>query len=61
MSNLAEAFEVQNVIIKMQSEVIDDLVKLLMQHISAEEADNLPCINKLNRAAELRADLDREP
>lgn len=47
--------EQQNVIIGIQSGVIDELFILLMQHMSAEEADALPCIDKINQAAQIRA------
>lgn len=47
--------EQQNVIIGIQSGVIDELFLLLMQHMSAEEADALPCIDKINQAAQIRA------
>ena len=47
--------EQQNAIIRIQSGVIDELFILLMQHISAEEADSLPCIARINQAAEIRA------
>lgn len=60
-SNLIEAFETQNVIIKMQSEVINDLLSLLMQHEAVEKVDQLPCIQKINEAARLREYLTREP
>lgn len=57
MSNLAELVERQNGIIRIQSEVIDELFVLLLQHISAEEADNLPVVTKINAAAELRKEV----
>lgn len=47
--------EQQNAIIRIQSGVIDELFILLMQHISADEADALPCIDRINQAAEIRA------
>lgn len=50
-----EIVEQQNAIIRIQSGVIDELFLLLMQHISAEEADSLPCIARINQAAEIRA------
>lgn len=50
-----EIVEQQNAIIRIQSGVIDELFVLLMQHISAEEADGLPCITRINQAAEIRA------
>ncbi|WP_251206416.1 hypothetical protein [Acetatifactor aquisgranensis] len=47
--------EQQNAIIRIQSGVIDELFILLMQHISADEADALPCIDRINQAAQIRA------
>ncbi len=47
--------EQQNAIIRIQSGVIDELFILLMQHISAAEADALPCIDRINQAAQIRA------
>lgn len=41
-------------IIDLQSDVIDDLFSLLMQHISAKELDCLDCVRKINKAAALR-------
>jgi len=52
--NLIEVVETQNTIIQLQSDVIDELFRLLLQHISAEEADALPAIEKINTAAGLR-------
>lgn len=51
-----ELFESQSEIIRIQSEVIDDLFRLLAQHLEAEELDNLPVVAKINRAASLRAE-----
>lgn len=52
-----EVVERQNAIIRMQSSVIDELFRLLMQHISADEADSLPVIQKINTAASLRKEV----
>lgn len=49
--------EQQNAIIRIQSNVIDELFLLLMQHISAKEAESLPCIARVNQAAEIRAEI----
>lgn len=57
MSNPIEVVEAQNAVIRIQSEVIDELFVLLMQHINAEEADRLPVLQKINRAAMLREDI----
>lgn len=57
MSNLLEMVESQNAVIRIQSGVIDELFQLLMQHITAEEAGRLPCIARINQAAEIRAEI----
>lgn len=49
-----ETVEKLNAIINIQSGVIDELFSLLMQHISADEADALPVVERINEAAELR-------
>ena len=45
-------------VIRIQSEVIDDLFRLLMQHIGAGEADKLPVIRKINEAAKIRREVE---
>lgn len=57
--NALQIVEVLDTVTRMQADVITDLFTLLLQHITAEEADRLPCVEKLNRAAGLRADLDK--
>lgn len=57
MSDL-EIVEKQNAIIQIQSGFIDELFLLLMQHISAEEADALPVIERINQAAEIRREIE---
>ena len=52
--NILETVEGQDKIIKLQSEIIYDLFTVLLQHISAEEADALPVVDKINRAAVLK-------
>lgn len=47
--------EQQNVIIRIQSGVMEGLFLLFMQHISADKAGILPCIDRINQAAEIRA------
>lgn len=51
-----ELFERQNEIIRIQSEAIDELLRLLSMYIAAEELDSLPVIEKINRAAMIRAE-----
>ena len=55
--NPLEVVERQNAIIRIQSGVIDELFRLLLQHISADEADSLPVIQKINTAASLRREV----
>ena len=52
-----ETVEKLSLIISVQSEIINELFVLLMQHISAEEADKLPAIKKINQAAEIRSSI----
>lgn len=59
MSDLTETVEKQNVIIQMQSGIINELFQLLMQHISADEADALPVVQRINEAANLRQWIER--
>ncbi len=58
MSNLIEIVDRQSAIIQLQSQTINELFQLLMQHISADEADNLPCMKRINQAAALRAEIE---
>lgn len=57
MNNI-ELFERQNEIISIQSEIIDDLFKELSQHVTAEELDRDPALEKIKRATELRKDIE---
>lgn len=59
MSDLTETVEKQNAIIQMQSGIINELFQLLMQHISADEADALPVVQRINEAAGLREWIER--
>lgn len=53
-----EVIETQNVIIKMQSRVIDDLFMQLAQYTTKEELENMKCLDNINKAAELRKSID---
>lgn len=53
-----ELVESQNEIIRLQSEAIDELFRLLSQHISAMELDKLEVINTIDQAAQIRAELN---
>ncbi len=54
-----EVVETLNTIIRLQSTVIDDLFLILAQHITAEEMERIPVVDRINEAARLRADIDR--
>ena len=53
-TNLVESFEVQNSIIRMQSQIINDLILILMQHEETENIDGMPFVNKINEVAKLK-------
>ena len=57
--NMMEIFCAQQTIIDLQSKVINELYLQLMQYITPEEADGMDCIAKINRAAELKAMIDK--
>lgn len=54
-----ETVEKLNAIIQMQSGIINELFQVLMQHISADEADELPVVERINEAAGLRQWMER--
>lgn len=56
--NLVQIVEAQDQIIRIQSEAITELFRLLAQHISAEEMDSLPCVERINSAAALRSQIE---
>ena len=47
-------------IIRIQSDVIDALYLMLLQHVTVEELDRAPCMDALERAAKLKADIMEE-
>lgn len=57
MATVTELVEGQNEIIRIQTKVIDELFALLMQHISADEAGRLPCLEKIDQAVTLRKEM----
>ena len=59
MNSLLETAEAQDAIIRLQSEIIYELYSILLQHISAEEADNMPVVNKINRATILQEGISK--
>lgn len=58
MLNPVEIIEKQNAIIRIQSDVIDELFLLLMQHVTADEVDRLPCVERINEAARIRREIE---
>ena len=57
-ANMAEIVDVQNTIIRMQSDIINQIFLILGQYVSMEELDNMEVLEKINEAARLRASLD---
>lgn len=51
--------ETQATIINLLSDTVDELFRLLMEHISAEEADRLPVLKKINAAATLKEEINK--
>ena len=49
-----EVFTRQSEIIRLQAEIIDELFRLLAQHLTAIELDKLPVIEKINDVARIR-------
>ncbi|MCD7882539.1 MAG: hypothetical protein LUI87_02355 [Lachnospiraceae bacterium] len=57
MTGLTDYIDRQNSVIRIQSSIITDLIRLLMQHESVDEADLQPMVDRINLAAKLRADI----
>ena len=51
---MIDIIDTQNTIIKMQSDIIDELFLLLMQYMTVEEIDGLDVVKKINEVAKLR-------
>ena len=56
--DLVGIVDLQNEIIRIQSNVIDELFRLLSQHVTSEELDSLPVIAEINLAAQIRAEIE---
>ena len=52
-----ELYEAQNEIIRLQSECIDELFRLLAMHIELEELSNISAIKKLNEVTQAKNNL----
>lgn len=53
-----EVIDKQNEVIRIQSSVINGLLNNLMQHITVKEADELPEIDQINLAAQIRDEIE---
>lgn len=53
-----EVFSSQNEIIRLQADVIMELITLLQQHSDVSEADLIRVKEKIDRAAMIRTELD---
>lgn len=53
-----EIFENQDRIIRLQSEAVNGLLKLLAQHADVDEADFAPIKEKIDEAAMIRAEME---
>jgi hypothetical protein len=51
---MIDIIDTQNTIIKMQSDIIDELFLLLMQYITVEEVGELDVVKKINEVARVR-------
>ena len=58
ISQFLRIVEKQEEIISIQSSAIDELCKLLAQHVTVEEFGDLETMRKLNRAAALKKELE---
>lgn len=56
-----EVIERQNEVIRLQADSVNELFKLLIEHITVEEADKLSVLKKINLAAEIKAEIEDEP
>ena len=56
----AKIYDNQSEIIRLQSEIIDELFYVVCQHVTAEELVALPAIEKIDRAAKIRTHLEKE-
>ena len=57
--SINEIVDKQNKVISLQSEIINELFQLLGQHVAPDELDQLPQVQKINLAAEIREDIRR--
>ncbi len=54
---ITEMVSAQEEIIRLQSETIDGLFKILSQHLGAEYLINLPELGRMERAAQLHREI----
>jgi hypothetical protein len=53
-----EVIEIQNEIIKLQSDSINELFRILAQHLTPDEIKTIPTLSAMSRAAKLNAQLN---
>ena len=53
-----EVIEMQNEIIKLQSDSINELFRILAQHLTPDEIKTIPTLSAMSRAAKLNAELN---
>lgn len=53
VKTLAEVNSLLSAVIDLQKEAIDELFRTLAMHLSADELDGLPALNKINMAVKL--------
>ena len=58
--DLAFVIETQDAVIRMQSGIIRDLYLVLLQHVTAEEAGELPFNDDIRTAEELKGGIEKE-
>lgn len=54
MVNDLEIIDIQNRIIKAQSDIIYEIFGMLCQYMTSNEIDSLPVVNKINDIARLK-------
>ena len=57
LMDLSKIVDTQSAVIDLQASAINDLLRLLMQYITAEEANKLDAVRKINLAAMLKQNL----
>ena len=51
-----QVFDAQNEIIKLQSEIINEIFRLLGMHMEADELSCIPAVEKMDRVKTMRSE-----